>query len=325
MRLYPWIIFMTQKGTHRMRPSRYAGKYTPNVLLPVLRLQCFTAGPWISFTAEVEDWRAFLHQNLINSEFVSPGSSSTMLEANNTTNSPRKPFRVAIDGPAGAGKSTLADALARALSFEHINTGIIYRALTLVFIRSKNGTCTTEEIVQGLERNDPEMIEIIDSFCLVVDSGSVYHNRENITEELRTSAVDSLVGAVAKNPSVRKRVAKIQKQLIAKSAKSGVVIEGRDIGTVVVPDAELKIFLYADPRVRALRRAHDFQTDRVEEIEKEIRLRDMMDKTRHISPLFPAKDALLIDNSSLTVEETTEKIRVIVAERQESFQAAQRK
>lgn len=274
---------------------------------------------------KVEDQCLFRFHNLINSEFASPGSSNTMLEANNTSHELRKPFRIAIDGPAGAGKSTLANALAQALSFEHINTGIIYRALTIVFIRDKNGTQTTEEIIQGLERNDPEMLETIESFSIIIDNGNVYHNRQNITEELRTSAVDSLVGAVAKSPSVRKKVAKIQQELIAKSTQPGVVIEGRDIGTVVVPDAELKIFLYADPRIRALRRAQDFQTDKIEEIEKEIRQRDMMDKTRHISPLFPAKDALLIDNSCLTVGETTEKIRAIVAERQESLQAAQRK
>ncbi|KAI5184739.1 CMP/dCMP kinase [Nematocida homosporus] len=231
----------------------------------------------------------------------------------NTTTS--KPFRIAIDGPAGAGKSTLATALAARLSLVHINTGIIYRALSYVFLHSYPPNTPIQTIKSDLDQETPAIIATIKHFNPDVNEASVYLNHTDITPFLRTHEIDAAVGIIAKYPAVRAKVGEIQKDLIQKYLVPGVVVEGRDIGTVIMPEAEVKIFLVASVEVRAKRRALENHENNIHQIEKEIKQRDRMDVTREISPLVRADDAVIIDNSVLTIEETVDKIAKLVAER----------
>jgi len=231
----------------------------------------------------------------------------------------RRPFRIAIDGPAGAGKSTLASFLAQRLSFTHLNTGILYRALSRVLLdraaESTAGSSSLERVKQMLEKGSEEASRIIEDFDPEIENNEVTVKGKNITEFLRTPEIDIAVGVVAKYPIIREKITGIQKQLAQKYSVPGIVIEGRDIGTVVVPDAELKIFLVASVDVRAQRRAQEQKEESLENIKREIRERDHLDTSRAHSPLIQAQDAVLLDNSHLTVEETVNRIQKIVAER----------
>lgn len=210
---------------------------------------------------------------------------------------------IAIDGPAGAGKSTVAKIVAKKLGFTYIDTGAMYRAIALkTLIDGVN-----PEDTQGLAR----LAEAV-SVSLVMDKGGemkVFLNGEDVTERIRRPDVSRVVSLVARVPAVRKRLVELQK---AMAEKGGVVMEGRDIGTAVLPDAEVKIFLYASPEERARRRREElaqkgyFVDQR--EIEEEITERDRIDSSREINPLIPAPDAEIIDCSSLTVEQVVKMI-----------------
>ncbi|KAI5181502.1 CMP/dCMP kinase [Nematocida sp. AWRm80] len=235
-----------------------------------------------------------------------------------TQNSKSIPFRIAIDGPAGAGKSTLAKSLADSLGFTHINTGIIYRALSYYLLVELK--IEFSKIQTLLEEESPEVYDLVSVFSPEFSAGRVYLKGKEITEYLRTPEIDSIVGVIAKYPRVREKVSEIQRELIEKYAIPGVVVEGRDIGTVIIPEAELKIFLIASVQVRAQRRAQEQPAASLKLIEKEIQERDRLDITRHHSPLIQAPDAIIIDNSSLTIAETTQKIKKIALARIDSLQ-----
>lgn len=200
---------------------------------------------------------------------------------------------VAIDGPGGVGKSTVARALADALDLPHLDTGSTYRAAAVAVLRT------------GGDPADPEaVVEAIDASMLEFRNGSVFLNGEDVSDAIRSAAATATSSIVAGHPAVRDRIVDLQRSWVEARGGSAVV-EGRDIGTVVFPDAPVKIYLTASPEVRAGRRAGDSESAgrSVEEIAAELRARDHADSTREASPLRPADDAIVIDTDHLTQEE----------------------
>lgn len=217
-----------------------------------------------------------------------------------------KPY-VAIDGPAGAGKSTVAKMVARKLGFIYIDTGAMYRAVTLQAMRDgidlKNQACLSK-----LADNS--------SIVLFPDGAKglkVLLNDEDVSEEIRSQDVSNNVSLVAMVPGVRKRLVELQR---AMAVQGGVVMEGRDIGTVVLPDAPVKIFLTASYQERAKRRREELAAKGKfidqEQMEKEIQIRDQIDSTREVDPLTPAADARTIDSTSFSAEEVVDMIMALV-------------
>lgn len=211
-------------------------------------------------------------------------------------------YKIAIDGPAGAGKSTIAKAAAKKLAFVYIDTGAMYRAMALYF--SEN----------GIDLSDRESVA---AACQAIRIDIAYEDGrqqillqgENVTARIRTEQIGTLASQAAQNADVRKKLSQLQREL---AEKTNVVMDGRDIGTVVLPDAELKIFLTASVETRASRRYKEL-TERgdscnIEEIEKNIRMRDEQDMHREIAPLTQAEDAVYLDSSHMSIEEVTEKI-----------------
>jgi cytidylate kinase len=189
---------------------------------------------------------------------------------------------IAIDGPAGAGKSTVARAVADALGFTYLDSGAMYRCVALAELR---GAADPVECAIGLGER------------ITLDG-------EDVTDAIRTAEVSARASEVAARPAVRGQLVARQRELI----RSGdYVAEGRDIGTVVAPDAELKVFLTASPRERARRRA-DQSGAAVEDVLREQDERDERDATREHSPLQPARDALRVDTDGLSVDEVTQRI-----------------
>lgn len=219
-------------------------------------------------------------------------------------------FRIAIDGPAGAGKSTISALLAESLGFIHINTGILYRAISYFIL--KELPIPVEEIEKKIIKKSTDISKIIDSFLPEIKNNQVFLENKNITDQLRTSKIDKTVGIISKYKIIRDKIKIIQKNLIF--SNSLVVVEGRDIGTAVIPNAELKIYLEASVEARAERRKNETEKT-IEEIKREIKERDYLDMNREISPLIRAEDAVVIDSTNLTVDETVRKIQGIVFER----------
>ena len=208
---------------------------------------------------------------------------------------------VAIDGPAGSGKSTSAKLVAQKLGYLYIDTGAMYRAVTHLSL--KNKLQSEEEIVELAESSDI-ILNFDNGFTEVTVDGL------NVTSELRTAEVNSKVSEISKIEGVRKALVKKQRTYANKN--NGVVMEGRDIGTVVFPDAEVKIFLTASLNQRVHRRAKEYENSGiiipVEKIKENLIQRDRIDSTRHVSPLLKASDAVEIDTSSVTIEEQVELI-----------------
>jgi cytidylate kinase len=198
-----------------------------------------------------------------------------------------KKIIIAIDGHSSSGKSTFARKVAERLGYIFINTGAMYRAVTLYALR--HGAFDGEVLDRAkLIAMLPEI-----SPAMVLGGGSELHSIE----------VSRHVSAVSSVPEVRAKLVALQREI---GRGRGVVMEGRDIGTVVFPDAELKIFLTADPAVRARRRWAEMPEVPLEEVERNIRERDKADAAREVSPLRPADDAVVLDNSNMTLEEQLE-------------------
>lgn len=213
------------------------------------------------------------------------------------------PITIAIDGHSSCGKSTMAKDLARQIGYIYIDSGAMYRCCTLFcieqgFIR-EDGTVDVEAL-------EPRMGEINVSFRFNPETGrpDAYLNGENVESRIRTMEVSSYVSPVAAIPFVRKAMT-AQQQLMGQ--KGGIVMDGRDIGTAVFPNAEMKVFVTASPEVRAQRRYDELRAkgDDVsfDEILKNLQERDRIDSTREVAPLRQAPDALVLDNSHLTIEE----------------------
>lgn len=212
-------------------------------------------------------------------------------------------YNIAIDGPAGAGKSTIARRVARELSFLYVDTGAMYRTLALALLRS-GADMTDEGGVAGVIGPLQISIDYQDG------EQQVYLDGENVTGLLRTEEVGNMASKAAAIPCVREKLLELQREL---ARAHDVVMDGRDIGTNILPQAQLKIYLTASADTRARRRFLELeqkgQACSLEEIRKDIIRRDEQDMNRRIAPLMRAKDAVLIDSSDLTIDEVTEKIK----------------
>lgn len=214
-------------------------------------------------------------------------------------------INIAIDGYSSCGKSTLAKALAERLRYAYVDTGAMYRAITLFAIRSgwiEGGTLDQQALLEGLDEVELDFVPDEAS-----GKSSVLLNGENVDEAIRSPNVSHHVSQVASIPEVRQKLVKVQKRI---AEKKGVVMDGRDIGTVVLPNAELKFFVTADEKVRAERRYLElkekgFDTS-FEEVLQNIRERDHEDTHREESPLRRASDAILIDTTELSPQEQLE-------------------
>lgn len=201
---------------------------------------------------------------------------------------------IAIDGPAGAGKSTIARALAARLGLQYLDTGAMYRAVTFAALR------------RGVDVDDVAAIgALAEGLELVVEDGRVRVDGVDASSEIRSSAVTSAVSVVAANSSVRRELRSRQRDWV--DERGGGVVEGRDIGSVVFPDAELKLYLTASPRTRAERRVAQAGGD-VDEIASAIAERDRLDSTRSDSPLTEASGAVILDTTGLSVDEVLDRI-----------------
>jgi cytidylate kinase len=205
---------------------------------------------------------------------------------------------VAIDGPAGSGKSTVASTLAGRLGFRHLDTGAMYRALA--WLARRNGT----EVSDGASLAALALAHPV-SFG---PDGSVEVDGENVTAAIRMAEIDRIVPTVARHPEVRE-VMRDRQRALAVGGNS--VIEGRDIGSVVVPGAEVKVFLLADPEERARRRSAERPGTDVDALAAELRARDERDAVN----TRPADDAILLDTTELTIDEVVERIEGLVAAR----------
>ncbi len=208
---------------------------------------------------------------------------------------------VAIDGPAGAGKSTVAKALAHALQLKYLDTGAMFRAVTSLVLGS--GTDVNDESAVGA---------VAENMNLVMENGLVVADGTDVTTDIRSIAVTSAVSTVAANSRVRANMR--DRQRMWSDLNRGGVIEGRDIGTVVFPDAVLKVYLTASPRVRAERRVAEAGGD-IDEIERSIAERDLKDSTRSDSPLQESADSVVVDTSNRSIEDIVGSIVELVVER----------
>ena len=216
---------------------------------------------------------------------------------------------IAIDGPAGAGKSSIAKALSKRLGYIYIDTGAMYRAVALFFVENNVSDGTDSRIESLLEK-----LEI--SIKYEDDAQKVILNGEDVTGKLRLEEIGKLASKFSAIGSVREKLVALQRKL---AQKENVVMDGRDIGTVVLPNADLKIYLSASSKVRAKRRYLELfekgHTDLdINEIEDEIIKRDEADMNREISPLKQADDAYYLDSSDMTLEEVVSKILSMVKE-----------
>jgi len=212
-------------------------------------------------------------------------------------------YNVAIDGPAGAGKSTVARAVAKQMKIIYVDTGAMYRAMALYMLREKVPLEDTEQIIEKCAQADIT-IRYENGEQVVVLGG------ENVNAYLRTEEAGNAASVVSRIPEVRKKMVKLQKEL---AAENDCVMDGRDIGTCVLPDARLKLYLTASSRVRAQRRYDELaakgqvspgnETADLEKIRADIEERDYRDMHREESPLKQAEDAVLLDTSDMTEEE----------------------
>ena len=211
-------------------------------------------------------------------------------------------FNIAIDGPAGAGKSTIAKLAAKELGFIYIDTGAMYRTIALYLIR-EHVDCEDEQALSDALRSIDVEISYTDGVQQLILNG------ENVTDLIRTEEVSQMASVSSAKPQVRQKLLQLQRTA---AEKYDVIMDGRDIGTVILPDAQLKIYLTASIEERARRRYMEMQEKGIEcdlhEIEADIAERDERDMNREVSPLKQAEDAVLIDSSHMTITDVCEKI-----------------
>lgn len=216
------------------------------------------------------------------------------------------PFSVAIDGPSGSGKSTLAKALAKKYGFIYVDTGALYRAIGL-YIQNK---CLMSTDVDGIIASLPEIrIEM----RLSDGQSEVWLNGSPVGDEIRTPMSSIYASDVSKIPQVRQFLLSLQRDI---AAANSVIMDGRDIGTVILPDAQVKIFMTASDEKRALRRYNELISKGIkttyDEVLKDVKWRDENDRNRTVAPAVPAPDAVFLDNSGLDAAETVDAASAII-------------
>ncbi|RHQ14980.1 (d)CMP kinase [Clostridium sp. AM49-4BH] len=215
-------------------------------------------------------------------------------------------YNIAIDGPAGAGKSTIAKMAAKKLDFIYVDTGAMYRAMALYFLRREIDAKDEKKIAEACEH-------INVTIAYREGEQQVLLNGENVNAFIRTEEVSMMTSNTSKYPAVREKLLYLQREL---AAANNVIMDGRDIGTCVLPDAELKIYLTASASERAKRRYLEQKERGVEsdlaQIERDIIARDEQDMNREIAPLKQAEDAIYLDTSDMTIEEVVTKIVSLV-------------
>ena len=215
-------------------------------------------------------------------------------------------FKLAIDGPAASGKSTISGRLAKKLGWTHIDTGSMYRAVTLVALE------------KGFDLEDESNYSFVSDLDIKYENEKVLIGTRDVTKEIREPIVNSNVSLVSSFPSVRKELVKVQRR----AAENGqnIIMDGRDIGTVVLPNADLKVFLIASIDERTKRRYIDFVNSGKEIdlniVKSDLEIRDKKDSTRKESPLVKADDAILLDTTDLTIDQTIEKIIELINQKQ---------
>lgn len=211
-------------------------------------------------------------------------------------------YNVAVDGPAGAGKSTIAKLVAKEMGYIYVDTGAMYRGLAIHFLKKGVDPEEKEAVVEACR--DAEV-------TIGYESGvqQIYLNGENVTDMLRTEEVGNMASRTSAIPEVREKLLELQRSL---ASEKDVIMDGRDIGTNILPDADVKIYLTASVETRAKRRYDELkekgESCDLEEIARDIKARDERDMTRDIAPLKKAEDAVLVDSSDMSIEEVVSEI-----------------
>ena len=218
-------------------------------------------------------------------------------------------INVAIDGPAGAGKSTIARTAAQALGYIYVDTGALYRAVGVYSLRRGFDTKNADTVAGTLS-------DICVELKFIGGVQHVFLNGEDVSEEIRTPEASMAASDVSAVPAVRQFLFDLQRNI---AKQNDCIMDGRDIGTVVLPQAEVKIFLTASPKARAMRRYRELQAkgaaDTFEEVLADLKQRDYNDSHRAVAPLKPAEDSILVDTTELNLEESVEKVIAVIQER----------
>jgi cytidylate kinase len=222
-----------------------------------------------------------------------------------------KKLIIAIDGHSSSGKSTFAKAIARELKYIYVDSGAMYRAVTLYCMR--RGFISETDLNREAIVRELKDIHIEFRYNALKDESDTYLNSENVEKEIRGLDVSSLVSRISELYQVRSRLVELQRQI---GSGKGIVMDGRDIGTVVFPDADIKIFMTASVDIRAKRRYDELKEKGMnigfEEVRNNIITRDITDENREISPLRRADDAIILDNSKMTINEQMEWVRKLI-------------
>lgn len=224
-----------------------------------------------------------------------------------------KGLQVAIDGPASSGKSTVAKIIAKRFGYVYCDTGAMYRSVTWAALENGIDVSDTKQVIDLARR-----IKI--TFEPGQPDQRVFVDGHEVTKDIRTEKIAANVSAIAAIPEVRAQMVEQQRQI---AQAGGIVMDGRDIGTTVLPDAQVKVFLVASAHERARRRYEEnlqkgLATQSLDELEAAIKLRDQKDSTRKVSPLTQAKDAILIDTTSLTIDQVVDEISALIKKNQDN-------